>query len=322
MKAIRFDRNGGPEVLRWEDVPMPEPGPGEVRIRHKAVALNFRDILVRRGQHAVKAFPSGIGGESAGVVDAVGPGVTEFKIGDRVATVARPDCAYAEARTAPAARVVKLPPNIDERTAAAMMVRGMTARYLLRATYPVKKGDTIVIHAAAGGVGLIMSQWAKHLGATVIGTVGSDDKMAVAKAHGCDHVFRYDDFARHVRDLTGGRGVPVVYDSIGKTTFENSLKSLAPRGILAAFGESSGDPPLVSVRELGHMGSLFVTHPSLINYTETRADLLETVADLFEMVGSGKIKIEINHEYPLRDAAQAHRDVEARKTTGSVVLIP
>jgi len=322
MKAIRFDRNGGPEVLRWEDVPMPEPGPGEVRIRHKAVALNFRDILVRRGQHAVKAFPSGIGGESAGVVDAVGPGVTEFKIGDRVATVARPDCAYAEARTAPAVRVVKLPPNIDERTAAAMMVRGMTARYLLRATYPVKKGDTIVIHAAAGGVGLIMSQWAKHLGATVIGTVGSDDKMAVAKAHGCDHVFRYDDFARHVRDLTGGRGVPVVYDSIGKTTFENSLKSLAPRGILAAFGESSGDPPLVSVRELGHMGSLFVTHPSLINYTETRADLLETVADLFEMVGSGKIKIEINHEYPLRDAAQAHRDVEARKTTGSVVLIP
>jgi NADPH2:quinone reductase len=203
-----------------------------------------------------------------------------------------------------------------------MMVRGMTARYLLHATYKVKRGDTIVIHAAAGGVGQIVSQWAKHLGATVIGTVGSDDKMAVAKAHGCDHVFRYDDFARHVRDLTGGRGVPVVYDSIGKTTFENSLKCLAPRGILAGFGESSGDPPLVSVRELGNMGSLFVTHPSLLHYTETREELLETANDLFAMVSSGKIKIEINHEYPLREAATAHRDVEARKTTGSVVLIP
>lgn len=322
MKAIRFDKNGGPEVLRWEEMPNPEPGPGEVRIRHKAVALNFRDILVRRGQHAVKSFPSGIGTESAGVIDAVGPGVSDFAAGDRVAVVARPDCACAEARIAPAARVVKLPQNIDERTAASMMVRGTTARYLLRATYNVKPGDTIVIHAAAGGVGLIMSQWAKHLGATVIGTVGSDDKAAVAKAHGCDHVLRYDDFAKHVRDITGGRGVPVVYDSVGKMTFENSMKCLAPRGILASFGESSGDPPLVSVRELGNMGSLFVTHPSLIHYTETRPELLETVNDLFGMVGSGKIRIEINHEYPLRDVAQAHRDVEARKTTGSVVLIP
>jgi NADPH2:quinone reductase len=322
MRAIRFDRNGGPEVLRWEDVPLPEPGPGEVRIRHKAVALNFRDILVRRGQHAVKSFPSGIGTESAGVIDAIGPGVSEFSVGDRVATVARPDCACAEARIAPAARVVKLPPNIDERTAASMMVRGMTARYLLRVTYPVKRGDTIVIHAAAGGVGLIMSQWAKQLGVTVIGTVGSEDKVAVAKAHGCDHVLPYDDFAKHVRDITKGRGVPVVYDSVGKVTFENSLKSLAPRGILACFGESSGDPPLVSVRALGQMGSLFVTHPSLIDYTASRTELLETVNDLFGMVGSGNIKIEINHEYALRDVAQAHRDVEARKTTGSVVLIP
>jgi len=322
MKAIRFDKNGGPEVLRWEDVPDAEPGPGQVRIRNKAVALNFRDILVRRGQHAVHAFPSGIGTESAGVIDAIGPNVTGLAVGDRVACVARPDSACAEARIAPAARVVKLPTNIDERTAASMMVRGMTARYLLKATYSVKRGDTIVIHAAAGGVGLIMSQWAKHLGATVIGTVGSDDKAAVAKAHGCDHVFRYDDFAKHVRDHTGGRGVPVVYDSVGKATFENSMKCLAPRGILASFGESSGDPPPVSVRELGNMGSLFVTHPSLIHYTENREDLLETANDLFEMVGSGKIKIEINHEYPLRDTARAHRDVEARKTTGSVVLIP
>jgi NADPH2:quinone reductase len=218
--------------------------------------------------------------------------------------------------------VVKLPGGIDDKTAASMMVRGMTARYLLKATYPVKRGDTIVIHAAAGGVGLIVSQWAKHLGATVIGTVGSDNKIAIAKAHGCDHVLRYDDFAKHVRDITGGKGVPVVYDSVGKTTFEGSLKSLAPRGILASFGESSGDPPLVSVRELGNMGSLFVTHPSLIHYTESRAELLETVNDLFAMVSSGKIRIEINHEYKLGDTAQAHRDVEARKTTGSVVLIP
>src|SRR5690349_8706582 len=253
MKAFRFDRHGGPEVLRFEDIPLPEPGAGEVRIRHTAVALNFRDILVRRGQHAVKAFPSGLGTESAGVIDAVGQGVTEFKPGDRVATVARPDCAYAEARIAPEARTVKLPDNIGEKTAASMMVRGMTARYLLKATYAVKPGDTIVIHAAAGGVGLIVSQWAKHLGATVIGTVGSDDKAAVARAHGCDHVLRYHDFAPKVRELTGGKGVPVVYDSVGRVTFQSSLKCLRPRGILASFGESSGDPPLVSVRELGHM---------------------------------------------------------------------
>jgi NADPH2:quinone reductase len=322
MKAMRFDHHGGPEVLRFDDVPLPEPGPGEVRIRHRAVALNFRDILVRRGQHAVKSFPSGLGTESAGVIEAVGDGVTGLAVGDRVATVARPDCAYAEARIAPAVRVVKLPDGISERTAASMMVRGMTARYLLRATYAVKAGDTIVIHAAAGGVGLIVSQWAKSLGATVIGTVGSNDKAAVASAHGCDHVLHYDNFAERVRDITGGKGVPVVYDSVGKLTFENSLKCLAPRGILASFGESSGDPPLISARTLGNMGSLFVTHPSLIDYSATRADLLETVNDLFGMVTSGKIRIEINREYPLREAAAAHADVDARKTTGSVVLIP
>jgi NADPH2:quinone reductase len=322
MKAFRFDRHGGPEVLRFEDVPLPAPGPGEVRIRHTAVALNFRDILVRRGQHAVKSFPSGLGTESAGVVEAVGEGVTEFAAGDRVATVCRPDCAYAEARIAPAARVVKLPAGIDERTAAAMMVRGMTARYLLHATYKVKPGDTIVIHAAAGGVGLLVAQWAKHLGATVIGTVGSDAKAEIARAHGCDHVLRYDDFVTQVREITTGKGVPVVYDSIGKTTFENSLRCLAPRGILASFGESSGDPPPVAPRELGNMGSLFVTHPSLIDYVATRADLLETTNDLFTMVSSGKVKIEITQSYPLRAAAAAHRAVEARKTTGSVVLIP
>ena len=321
MKAIRFHQAGGPEVLRVEDVELGPPGPGEVRIRHTAVALNFRDILVRRGQHAVN-LPSGLGTESAGAIEAVGANVADFTIGDRVATVCRPDCAYAEARNAPAARVLKLPADIDERTAASMMVRGLTARYLLHGTYKVKPGDTIVIHAAAGGVGQIVSQWAKHLGATVIGTVGSDDKIAVAKAHGCDHVFSYQDFSAKVRELTGGQGVPVVYDSVGRTTFEGSLKCLRPRGILASFGEASGDPDPVSVRELGHMGSLYVTHPSLIDYTATRAELMEAANDLFAAVGSGAVKIDVNHAYPLHEAAQAHRDVEGRKTTGSVVLIP
>jgi len=322
MKAIRFHKNGGPEVLRFEDVELPAPGPAEVRIRHTAVALNFRDILVRRGQHAVHAFPSGLGTESAGIIEAIGPNVTDLSVGDRVATVCRPDFAYAQARNAPAVRVIKLPDGIDERTAASMMVRGMTARYLLRATYKVQPGDTIVIHAAAGGVGQIVSQWAKHLGATVIGTVGSPDKIEVAKAHGCDHVFLYDDFSPRVREVTNGKGVPVVYDSVGKTTFGGSLKALRPRGVLASFGEASGDPEPISARELGNLGSLYVTHPSLIDYTATRAELLETANDLFGMVASGKIKIEINHTYPLSEAAQAHRDVEARKTTGSVVLIP
>lgn len=321
MKAIRFQQTGGPEVLRFEDVELAPPGPGEVRIRHTAVALNFRDILVRRGQHAA-TLPSGLGTESAGVIEAVGPDVSDLAIGDRVATVCRPDCAYAEARNAPAVRVLKLPPWIGERTAASMMVRGLTARYLLRGTYNVQRGDTILIHAAAGGVGQIVSQWAKILGASVIGTVGSEDKIAAAKAHGCDHVFLYNGFSAKVREVTGGKGVAVVYDSVGKLTFRGSLECLRPRGVLASFGEASGDPEPVSARELGNLGSLYVTHPSLIDYTATRAELLETANDLFEVVASGKVKIEINHTYPLREAAQAHRDVEGRKTTGSVVLIP
>jgi NADPH2:quinone reductase len=322
MKAIRIYSTGGPEVMRFEDVELGAPGPSQVRIRHTAVALNFRDILVRRGQHEVKSLPTGLGTEAAGVIDAVGPDVNEFAVGDRVACVSGPDGAYAEARVVPAARVVKLPDKIPERLAASMMVRGMTARYLLHATYRVKPGDTILVHAAAGGVGQILCQWAKHLGATVIGTVGSDDKIEVARAHGCDHVLRYDDFAPRVRELTDGTGVPVVYDSVGRTTFEGSLLSLRPRGVLASYGESSGDPEPVWVRRLGQLGSLFLTHPSLGNYTATRAELLETVNDLFAMVVSGNIKIEVNHSYRLRDAAIAHRDVEQRKTTGSVVLIP
>ena len=324
MKAFRFYETGGPDVLRLEDVETPKPGAGEIRIRHEAIAVNFRDILVRRGQHAVRTFPSGLGLESAGTVDAIGAEVGGFSVGERVACVAGPDSAYAESRVVPAARAVKLPNGIDARTAAAMMIRGMTARYLLHDTYKVKAGDSILVHAAAGGVGLILCQWAKHLGATVVGTVGSDEKVAVARAHGCDHVLVYtrDDFAERVRALTGGLGVPVVYDSVGKSTFEGSLRSLRRRGVLASFGEASGDPEPVPPRRLGLLGSIFLTHPSLGDYTATRTELLATANDLFDVVRGGKVRIEINHTYALKDAAQAHRDVEARNTTGSVVLIP
>jgi NADPH2:quinone reductase len=324
MKAFRFYETGGPEVLRFEDVGVPSPGRGEIRIRHEAIAVNFRDVLVRRGQHAALALPSGLGFESAGTVDAIGADVSGFSIGERVACVAGPDSAYAESRVVPAARAVKLPDEIDTRTAAAMMIRGMTARNLLHETYKVTAGDTILVHAAAGGVGLILSQWAKHLGATVIGTVGSDDKVQVARAHGCDHVFVIprEDFADRVGALTGGAGVQVVYDSVGKATFEGSLRSLRRRGVLASFGEASGDPDPVPPRRLGLLGSIFLTHPSLGDYTATRDELLKSADDLCAIVRSGKVRIEINHTHALKDAPQAHRDLEARKTTGSVVLIP
>lgn len=324
IKAIRFHSVGGPEVLRLENVDLPAPATGQVRLRQSVVAVNFRDILLRRGGHTPPPLPSGLGIESAGVVEALGPGVTEVKVGDRVACVAGPDGAYAEARNIPAARAVPLPAGIDEKLAASMMVRGMTARYLLRETYRVKPGDTILVHAAAGGVGLILSQWAKHLGATVIGTVGSEEKAAIARANGCDHVvvYTHDDFVAKVHDVTGGKGVPVVYDSVGRTTFEGSLKSLSPRGVLASYGEASGDPDPVPPRRLGQLGSLFLTHPSLGNYTTTRADLLETAGDLFDVVLSGKVKIDITREYSLADAACAHDDMEQRRTTGSIVLVP
>ncbi len=324
IKAFRIYQTGGPEVMRWEDVEVGDPGPGQVRLRHTAVALNFRDILVRRGAHGVKSFPSGLGIESAGTIDALGPNVTGFSLGQRVACVAGPDGAYAEARLAPAARVVPLPENIDARTAAAMMIRGMTARYLLCDTWPVKRGDTILVHAAAGGVGLILCQWAKHLGATVIGTVGSEAKAEVARAHGCDHAIVYseEDFAARVREVTGGTGVAVVYDSIGKATFEKSLECLRPRGLLASYGEASGEPDPLPPRRLGQLGSIYLTHPSLPDYTATREALLACAGELFDMVGSGKIKIGINQTYALADAPRAHREVEARRTTGSTVLLP
>jgi NADPH2:quinone reductase len=323
MKAFRFDRHGGPEVLQFEDIGVREPGPGEVRIRNVAVAVNYRDILMRRGAHTVNSLPSGIGLESAGVIDALGPEVGDFSIGERVAYAGMPEGSYAEMRLVPAARVIALPDFIDERTAAAMMIRGMTARCLLCETYKVKPGDTILVHAAAGGLGLIMCQWAKHLGATVIGTVSSDEKAAVARAHGCDHAIVYtrEDFAERVRDITGGEGVPVVYDSVGKATFEGSLRSLRRRGVMASLGETSGDPDPMPPRRLGALGSIYLTHPSVSNYTVTRTELLAAANDLFAMVGSGKIKIEISRTYPLRDAPRAHADMEARKTTGSVVLM-
>jgi NADPH2:quinone reductase len=323
-KAFRFYQHGAPEVLQWEDVDVPPPAAGQVRMRNTAVAVNYRDVLIRRGIHEVRAFPSGIGLESAGVVEAVGAGVTDIAVGDRIACVAGPDSAYAETRNVPAARAVKLPDGINDRTAASMMVRGMTARYLLHDTYAVKRGDTILVHAAAGGVGLILCQWAKHLGATVIGTVSTDEKAAVARAHGCDHpiVYTREESAERVKDITNGEGVAVVYDSVGRTTFEGSMRSLRRRGVLASYGEASGDPEPVPPRKLGQLGSIWLTHPSLPDYTATRADLLNTATDLFAMVQSGRVKIETSHIYALRDAPQAHADLEARKTTGSIVLIP
>jgi NADPH2:quinone reductase len=323
LKAFRFHQTGGPEVLRFEDVDISDPGAGHVRIRNSAVAVNYRDILIRRGQHAVPTLPSGIGIESAGMIEAVGAGVTGFKTGDRVACVAGPDNAYAEARIVPAARTVALPDGIDAPTAASMMIRGMTARYLLHATYKVEPGDTILVHAAAGGVGAILCQWAKHLGATVIGTVSSDDKAEFARAHGCDHpiVYTKEDFIARVREVTAGVGVSVVYDSVGRTTFDGSLHCLARRGLLVSYGEASGDPDPVPPRKLGQLGSVFLTHPSLGDYTATRAELVATATDLFSMVTSGKLKIEVSRTYALHDAPRAHADLEARRTTGSIVLL-
>jgi NADPH2:quinone reductase len=323
-KAFRFYKTGGPEVMQWQEVDVPPPGNGQVRIRQTAVAVNFRDVLVRQGVHAASAMPSGLGIEGSGTIEAIGPGVTGLSVGDRVTCVAGPDGAYAQARNVPAARVVPLPDGIDERTAAAMMVRGSTARYLLHGTYKVKAGDTILVHAAAGALGRILCQWAKHLGATVIGTVGTDDKAEIARANGCDHpvVYTREDFVARVREITKGEGVPVVYDSVGQATFAGSIRCLRRFGILASYGEASGDPEPVPPRSLGAAGSIFLTHPRLGDYTATREDLLTTCNDLFAMVSSGKVRIAIDRTYPLAEAAQAHADLEARNTTGAIVLIP
>jgi NADPH2:quinone reductase len=319
--AIRFAKNGGPEVLSWQEVEVGKPAEGQVRLRHTAVGLNYVDTYQRSGLYSLP-LPSGLGSEAAGVVEEVGPGVAGFRPGDRVAYAGGPIGAYAEVRIMPVDRLVPIPAAISDREAAAMMLKGMTAWYLVRRTHPVKRGETILFHAAAGGVGLIACQWAKHLGATVIGTVGDDEKAALVRKNGCDHpiVYRREDFVARVNELTQGRKLPVVYDSVGKDTFLKSLDCLAPLGLMVSFGQSSGAIGPVDLGILAAKGSLFLTRPTLVTYTASREDLLTAAGELFEVVGSGAAKIAINQTYPLREAAQAHRDLESRRTTGQTVL--
>ncbi len=323
VMAVRVHDYGGPEALSIDDVDPGVPGPGQALIRQTAVGLNYIDTYHRTGLYKLPSLPHALGVEGAGVVEAVGDGVTTVKPGDRIAYGSLLG-AYCEKRVVPADRLLKLPNAIADETAAAIMLKGMTARYLLRVTYPVKKGDTVLIHAAAGGVGLIACQWAKHLGATVIGTVGSPEKAALATAHGCDHTINYtrENFVERVKEITGGKGVPVVYDAVGKDTWDGSLDCLRPLGMMVSFGNASGPVPPISILTLSQKGSLFLTRPTLAHYIITRAQYEETALDLFDVVASGAVKIEINQRYALKDVAQAHRDLEARKTTGSTVLIP
>ena len=320
--AIRIHGTGGPEKMVWEEISLADPGPGEVRVRNTAVGLNFIDTYHRSGLYPVP-LPAVIGMEGAGVVEAVGPKVKEFKKGDRVA-YASPIGAYAEVLLRPADRLVKVPAGIDDKIAAAIMLKGMTAWYLARRTYVVKKGDTILVHAAAGGVGQILSQWAKHLGATVIGTVGNDDKVETAKQVGCKHVIvtSRENFVDRVKEITRGAGVPVVYDGVGKATFLPSLDCLRPLGLMVSFGNASGAVDAFNPAILSQKGSLFLTRPTLFTYTAKRDDLLQAAKELFDVVKKKVVKISVNQTYPLREAAQAHRDLEARKTTGSTVLLP
>lgn len=321
--AIRFHQTGGPEVLRWEEVSVGAPAAGEARVRHEAVGLNFIDTYHRTGLYPMP-LPSGIGLEGAGIVEAVGEGVSDIQVGDRVAYAGGPVGAYSQVRCLPAHRLLKLPASIDFRTGAAMMLQGMTAAYLLRRTYRVQPGDAVLIHAAAGGVGLIACQWAKALGATVIGTVSTEAKAELARQHGCDHVILYtrEDVAKRVREITGGEGVAVVYDGVGKDTFAASLDCLRPRGMMATFGNASGAVPPFDPLTLTQKGSLFLTRPKLADYTTRRDELLSVGQDLFDVVVGGQVKIEVNQTYPLSEAAQAHRDLEARKTTGSTIFLP
>jgi NADPH2:quinone reductase len=323
-KAIRIYETGGPEVLKWEDFDPGKLESGEVLVRHEAVGLNFIDVYHRTGLYPLPSLPAVPGLEGAGIVEKTGEGVSEVAVGDRVAYAGIPPGAYAEVRRIPADRLVKLPDSITTRQGAAMMLQGMTARYLLRGCYNVKPGDTILIHAAAGGVGLIVCQWAKYIDAIVIGTVGSLEKAELARTHGCDHPILYndEDFAAKTREITGGKGVDVVYDSVGQATFMNSLDCLRPLGMMVSFGQSSGAIPPVDLSVLAAKGSLFLTRPSLMTYTAKREDLLNHAMDLFEVIERGAVKIEIKQTYALEDAAQAHRDLEARKTTGSTILIP
>jgi NADPH2:quinone reductase len=318
--AIRIHQTGGPEVLKWEEVEVGDPGPGQVRLRQEAAGLNFIDVYHRTGLYP-QPLPFTPGVEGAGIVEAVGPDVTNVKVGDRVA-YAGPVGGYSEERLIDPDRLVKLPESISTEQAGAIMLQGMTVHMLLRRIYPVKAGDTILIHAAAGGIGLIACQWAKALGATVIGTVGSDEKAELARAHGCDHpiVYTREDFVAEVERITEGRKLPVVYDSVGKDTFLKSLDCLAPRGLMVSFGNASGPPDPIAPGILSQKGSLFLTRPTLFHYIATRPELERAASELFDVVASGKVRIEINQRFPLKDADKAHRALEGRRTSGSTVL--
>ena len=323
MKAIRIEEVGPPSVMKYVDVEVGAPKAGEIRVRHTAIGLNYIDTYHRSGLYPVP-LPSGIGLEAAGVVEAVGEDVKGLKAGDRIAYGSGPIGAYSQVRCMPANRVIKIPKAISDETAAGMMLKGMTVRYLLRATYKVKRGQTILLHAAAGGVGQILSQWAKALGVKVIGTVGSDDKMELALQQGCAHVINYsrENVVARVKEITGGKGVPVVYDGVGQATLMTSLDCLQPRGLLVSFGNASGPVKALDLGLLSARGSLYVTRPTLFHYTSTDEDFKETAGDLVEMVKSGKVKIPVNQRYPLADAVKAHEDLESRRTTGTTVLLP
>ena len=323
VKAIRMSRTGGPEVMEYVDVEVGAPGPGEATVRHEAIGLNFIDVYFRTGLYP-QPLPGGLGQEGAGVVEAVGEGVSHVRVGDRVAYAGRPNGAYAQARNMPASLLVKLPDSIGSDTAAAMMLQGMTVQYLFHSAAPLKAGDTILFHAAAGGVGLIACQWARALGVNLIGTAGSDEKVALALQHGAAHAINYntENFTERVREITGGKGVSTVFDSIGKDTFIGSLDCLRPRGMMVSFGNASGQVANFSLGELASRGSLFLTRPALGNYTATRADLEACAQSLFDVVARGDVKIEIKQRYNLADVGQAHRDLEARRTTGSTILLP
>jgi NADPH2:quinone reductase len=322
MKAIRFSQTGGPEVLKYEDVELPPPGPGQARVRHTAIGVNFIDTYHRCGLYKLP-LPSGLGSEAAGVVDALGDGVTTLKPGDRVAYAGALG-AYAEANNVAADKLVTLPSGIGDEVAAAAMLKGMTAQYLLMRTYAVNPGEAILFHAAAGGVGLIACQWAKHLGATVIGTVGSDEKVALARANGCAHVLNLakDDWVKRVREITGGAGVPVVYDSIGKETWSGSLDCLAVRGMMVSFGNSSGAVPAFEPGILSAKGSLYLTRPTLVHYTRNARELQATADDLFAVIASGTVKIAVNQRFKLSEARAAHEALHSRATTGATILLP
>lgn len=321
--AIRIEATGGPEVLCCVDVPDAAPGPGEARVRNAAIGVNYIDVYHRTGLYPLP-LPSGIGLEGAGVVEAVGSGVEDVVVGDRVAYAWGPPGAYSESRVMPAKHLVRLPPSIADDTAAAMMLKGMTAEYLLRRVFPVQPGQTVLFHAAAGGVGLLAGQWLNAIGAIAIGTVGTEEKAELARAHGYLHVIVYtrDDFVARVREITEGKGVPVVYDSVGRATFEGSIDCLRPRGMLASFGNASGPVPAFDPGLLSRKGSLYLTRPTLMAYTATREELLDSASALFTMVERGSVRPRIGGRYALADAAQAHRDLEARRTTGSLLLLP